>query len=93
MARAWAQPAGIQLPQRGPRCLPPSLGPLPDLFSPGSRMPVRLEPSLLLLDHLGGAELETISLPRALAVDLLARFDWLAAPHPVLWRQIVEAVA
>jgi len=70
-----------------------ALGPLPDLFSPGSRMPVRLEPSLLLLDHLGGAELETISLPRALAVDLLARFDWLAAPHPVAWRQVVEAVA
>jgi hypothetical protein len=68
-----------------------ALGPLPDLFSPGASAIARVEPIDLLTWALGGNELETVNLPCALAVELHRRFHWMSAPHPVLWRALIEA--
>lgn len=68
-----------------------ALGPFPDLFTPGSQALARVEPTQTLAHWLGGDDLQTLALKPALALDLMRRFHWLGAPHPVIWRALAEA--
>lgn len=68
-----------------------ALGPFPDLFTPGSEALARVEPTHMLAHWLGGQDLETLAVTPALAVDLMRRFHWMGAPHPVIWRALAEA--
>ena len=68
-----------------------ALGPFPDLFTPGSESPARVDPAHVFAEALGGKEVETLSLPTGLALNLMQRFHWMAAPHPVIWRALAEA--
>ncbi len=68
-----------------------AMGPFPDLFTPGSEALARIEPTHMLAHWLGGQDLETLAVRPALALDLMNKFHWMAAPHPVIWRALVEA--
>jgi len=68
-----------------------AIGPFPDLFTPGSEALARIEPIHTLAAWLGGEDLQTLAVPPALALDLMRKFHWMAAPHPVIWRALAEA--
>ena len=68
-----------------------AIGPFPDLFTPGSEALARVEPTQTLDHWLGGEDLQTLAVPPALALDLMRKFHWMAAPHPVIWRALAEA--
>jgi hypothetical protein len=68
-----------------------AIGPFPDLFTPGSEALARVEPTHTLAHWLGGEDLQTLAVEPALAVDLMRKFHWMGAPHPVIWRALAEA--
>ncbi len=68
-----------------------AIGPFPDLFTPGSEALARVEPTHTLAHWLGGEDLQTLAVGPAVAVDLMRKFHWMGAPHPVIWRALAEA--
>lgn len=67
------------------------LGPIPDLYEDGSESIARFEPTAAFNLWLGGFDQQTIPIKVSLARELVGRFHWMSAPHPVTWRLLVEA--
>ena len=67
------------------------LAPLPDLFTKGSESVARFEPIVAFELGLGGSDLQTLPIKASLARELIDRFHWMSAPHPVTWRLLAEA--